>query len=42
MFKAVKIHPLAAMSYRNRSFGTALGVIVALIALAALAATFAP
>jgi hypothetical protein len=42
MFKAIKIHPLLAMSDRNRSFGAALGVVVALIALAAIAATFAP
>jgi hypothetical protein len=30
------------MTQRNRTFSTALGIVVALIALAALAATFAP
>ena len=30
------------MSYRNRSFSAALGIVVVLIALAAIAATVAP
>jgi hypothetical protein len=30
------------MTERNRNFGAALGIVVALIALAALVATFAP
>lgn len=30
------------MTERNRNYGTALGIVVALIALAVLAATFAP
>jgi len=34
--------PHRAMTGRNRSYGAALGVVLALIALAVLAATFAP
>jgi hypothetical protein len=30
------------MTQRNRSFGAALGILIALVALATLAATFAP